>query len=448
MAEYRREIGISGFAGKGEKTMETSIDFDPLLRGAGRRCSCGKLHRTDMRFLRVGEGALIELPELIGRLGAKRVMLLAGPQTDRAAGEKLQPNEAAVDRAVREADPRCDLMLAVGSGSVNDVCKAAATRLGLPQLTVGTAPSMDGYTSASSSLEVNNTKASLPERAPVGLLCDLDVMAAAPMRLLWAGLGDMIAKRSSLIEWRIAALVNGEPYCPEVAAMVRRAYEKAMAGAPGLGRRDRQAVQNVIEGLLLSGIGMSYMDSSRPASGQEHYFSHCWEMMAIARGRDYDLHGVYVGVGTPIALRILERMAALTPSMERVEQAIARFDNRAWEQRLERVFPGTGSALAALEKSTRNNDPEQRRCRAARLIEHWEEIRRIIRDDLPDITAMEESMRWVGMPVRPADIGLDAREVADAFVCSRDIRDKYLTSSMLFDLGYLEEFEAWILEEY
>ena len=32
------------------------------------------------------------------------------------------------------------------------------------------------------------------------------------------------------------------------------------------------------------------------------------------------------------------------------------------------------------------------------------------------------------------------QDVRDAFLCSRDIRDKYLTSSMLWDIGLLEDF--------
>ena len=44
-----------------------------------------------------------------------------------------------------------------------------------------------------------------------------------------------------------------------------------------------------------------------------------------------------------------------------------------------------------------------------------------------------------GLPLSPRDLGLTGADTAQALVGSRDIRDKYLTSSMLWDLGLLEQ---------
>ena len=437
------------------------FDFAPLLRPEGFCCACGRVHNADIRLLAVGPNILPSLPDQLDVLGFARSFIVADANTYAAVGErvcrilkekeipygtyvfphrtsKLQPDENAVQAVIDGFDPACDLILAVGSGTIGDICKAAATKLSIPQITVGSAPSMDGYTSASSSLELNHTKASIPENAPIGVICDTSVMAEAPLRLIHAGVGDVLAKAHSLIEWKIAALVRGEDYCAPTAALVRQAYERVS--------REETGIRAVIEGLLLSGICMTLAGTSRPASGQEHYFSHCWEMMAIARGEEYELHGIYVGVGTLLALRILEKLITLHPTLEHAEAAAERFDESAWEARLHRVFGQTAESFIALEKKTQKNEKTRRMQRVGKILENWDELVRLIREDLPDTDALEEKMRRIGMPTRPADIGLRKQAVLDAFVCSRDTRDKYLTSSLIWDLGYMDEFESWLPE--
>lgn len=445
------------------------FDFESLTTSGEIDCACGQKHSTDLKILTVGRGVIEELPDALKKLNVRRPMIVSGPFVFPAVGrkvcavlekadieysifvferdgaKKLQPNEKAITEIIENFDPACDVLLCVGSGSVNDVCKAAATELHVPQFTVGSAPSMDGYTSASASLEINNTKASVNENAPVGILCDVELMAQAPMRLLWAGLGDMAAKACSLCEWEMASLIMGEHYCPHTADMVKLSYERSFSGAPGIPERNLDSVQAVIEGLLLSGVCMSYVNSSRPASGLEHYFSHCWEMMAIARGREYDLHGIYVGIGTVITLHIFKKLRQLRPDRARAEKAAAEFDRAAWEARLRRVFKGTAESFIALEDKLRKNDGVGRMQRVDRILENWDRLTEIL-EKAPDPEEVEALLRSSGMPTRASEIGLSAEDAADAFVCSRDTRDKYLTSSLIWDIGYMDEFEALVKE--
>ena len=445
------------------------FDFERLTTSGEVDCACGQKHSTDIKILAVGRGVIEELPDALKKLNVKRPMIVSGPFAFPAVGEKvcmvldkanieysifvfksngtkkLQPNEEAVTEIIEKFNPICDILLSVGSGSVSDVCKAAATELNVPQLTVGSAPSMDGYTSASSSLEINNTKASVNVNAPVGVICDVELMAQAPMRLLWAGLGDIAAKTCSLCEWEMASVIMGEHYCPYTANMVKLSYERSLSGAPGIPERNLDSVQAVIEGLLLSGVCMSYVNSSRPASGLEHYFSHCWEMMAIARGKEYDLHGIYVGIGTVITLNIFKKLRQLRPDRARAEKAAAEFDRDTWEARLRRVFKSTAESFIALEDKLRKNDSKNRMQRVDKILEKWDKLAEIL-EKAPDPEEFEAVLRSSGMPTRASEIGLSADDVADAFVCSRDTRDKYLTSSLIWDIGYMDEFEALVKE--
>lgn len=445
------------------------FDFERLTTSGELDCACGQKHSTDMKILAVGRGAIEELPGALRKLNARRPMIVSGPFVFPTVGRKvrtvleqadieysvfvfksngtrkLQPNEEAVTEIIERFDPVCDILLSVGSGSVSDVCKAAATELHVPQLTVGSAPSMDGYTSASASLEINNTKASVNVNAPVGIICDVEFMAQAPMRLLWAGLGDIAAKTCSLCEWEMASVIMGEHYCPYTANIVKLSCERSLSGAPDILRRDPDSVQAVIEGLLLSGVCMNYVNSSRPASGLEHYFSHCWEMMAIARGKEYDLHGIYVGIGTVITLHIFRKLRQLRPDRAHAEKAAAKFDREAWEARLRRVFKSTAESFIALEDQLHKNDSKNRMQRVDEILEKWDRLAEIL-EKAPDPEEFEAVLRSSGMPTRASEIGLSADDVADAFVCSRDTRGKYLTSSLIWDIGYMDEFEALVKE--
>lgn len=135
-------------------------------------------------------------------------------------------------------DPSCDMLLGVGSGVINDTCKVLAHAIGVPSAIVGTAPSMDGYASNSSSMEVNHVKVSLYNHAPVGILLDSEILAQAPMRMLWAGLGDMVAKYIAICEWRISNIVTGEYYCEHIAQLMRTAVKKIVDASDGITKRD------------------------------------------------------------------------------------------------------------------------------------------------------------------------------------------------------------------
>jgi len=207
-----------------------------------------------------------------------------------------------------------------------------------------------------------------------------------------------------------------------------------------LNERDPRAIANVVEGLIMSGVAMGFADVSRPASGVEHYFSHMWEMRALLTGQHADLHGIQVGIGTLLTLKIYEWMRQLIPDRERAERAMRGFDQEKWASEIRRIFGSTADQIFKIEEKTRKNDPAKHARRLGRIIENWDGIQRIIREELPSHDSIRALMARLNMPMKPADIGIPPAGVRDAFVGARDIRDKYLSCSMLWDLGLLEEF--------
>lgn len=439
------------------------LSFEQLLKSGGHDCACGRRHKTSLEYLKIGAGAVRSLPEALARIGAGRPFIVCDQNTRDAAwplveaaltaagipyvlhmleGTHVEPDEHAVSALCMAFDPACDVVLAIGSGVINDLGKVLAHTAGRKSMVVGTAPSMDGYASNSSSMIQNRIKVTLYNACPSAILCDTDILKNAPMRMLQAGLGDMLAKYVSICEWRISHLVIGEYYCENVAALVRKSLHKCVSAAQGLKGRDPRAIEAVAEGLVLSGIAMSFAEVSRPASGLEHYFSHIWEMMALDRGTPYELHGIQVGVGTYLTLRLYEQIRKLHPDRQKAEAFIAAFDNSAWEKEMRGIFGAAAEAIIANEHTRyHKNDPGRHQQRLQNILQHWNQIQAIIAEELPPAADIKGLMRGFGMPVTPADIGVSREDTCKAFIGSRDVRDKYLTSSLLWDLGLLHEME-------
>ena len=434
-----------------------------ILKGFDQPCPCGKKHTSALDMLVSGPGALARLPELLARYDAKKPFLLADRNTFAAAGgrvceiltqagfgyasyvfpdERLEPDEHAVGAAVMHFDDSCDLILGVGSGVINDIGKILSRVSGRHYIIVGTAPSMDGYASATSSMAMDGLKVSLNSRCPDVIVGDTDILKNAPMHMLQAGLGDMLAKYISLAEWRIAHLITGEYYCERVAALVRSALDACVKNADGLLRRDEAAVQAVFDGLIIGGVAMAYAGVSRPASGVEHYFSHVWDMRALEFGTPAELHGIQCAIGTLAAVCLYERLRTMTPDAEKARAYVEAFDYEAWAAQLRAFLGRSGETMIALEKREGKYRKDTHLARFARIQACWPEILRILGEELPSAEALSQLLSRLGMPQDASGIGVDTETMRLCFRATKDIRDKYVLSRLAWDLGVLDELCA------
>ena len=314
-----------------------SILDRPISQWAGMEysCACGKSHKVDIQAIRVGSGVIQELPGILRDLGASHIFLVADNYTYEAAGRQVEqlldqaglayhkrvfqtetplvPNEYALGSVLAAMTSQDDMLLAVGSGTLNDVTKYVSARTGVPYVIAATAPSMDGYASTVAPTILDGFKTTLPAVYPAAIVADVDILKDAPMPMLTAGFGDIIGKFTSLADWRLSHQLNGEYYCPEVAGVIESAVETCAANAQALAQREPQAIQAVTEALILSGLAMGMVGVSRPASGAEHQMAHYWEMDALRRGEEHPLHGNAVGVGTVLAASLYEMAAEYLP---------------------------------------------------------------------------------------------------------------------------------------
>lgn len=422
-------------------------------------CSCGKTHTFSTKLV-MGQGAIHKIPEIVKNYGAKKAYVLSDVNTYRAAGARVcalleengiaytgysfpedapEPDERTVGAAVMHMDAGCELVIAVGSGVVNDTGKILAALSGKPYIIVATAPSMDGYASATSSMTRAGLKISLPSTSADVIVGDTDILCQAPLKLLKSGLGDMIAKYVSICEWRIAQLLVGEYYCEEIAQLVRNALQLCVDQAQGLLKREPAAVQAVFEGLVITGVAMNYAGLSRPASGVEHYISHVLDMRAVEYGSKVDLHGIQCAIGSLIAVKLYEKLKVLTPDREKALAYVAKFDFAKWSEQLRELLGKGAESMIALETKEKKYDVAAHKERLEVIIENWDNILKIISEELPSSETLEKLLDTIDAPKTLAQIGVEEALLPQVFQATKDIRDKYVLSRLAWDLGVLEE---------
>ncbi len=429
-----------------------------LMENDGFTCTCGKTHHGLLGDCIIGANAIARLPEMLTKYHCNHPFLLCDRETFAAAGETVcrildsakipytlhcitrtrpAPDERIVGEAVMFCDAGCDGVVAIGGGVINDTGKILAAVKHVPDIYVATAPSMDGFASASSSMEREGLKVSLHSKCPDVVIGDAAILASAPVHMIRSGMGDMVAKYVSIVEWQIAALLVGEYYCPVVAGIVKEALAVCVAQAERAVQGDEEAVCKLTEGLVMSGLAMNYAGISRPASGMEHYISHILDMRALAFGTPSDFHGIQCGVGTLMAVEAYEKLAKLTPDREKALAYVAAFDKTAWAAHLRALLGHGADAMIAGEEKEGKYDKAAHGVRLEKILANWDMILEIT-GALPSSDWLRRFLGSIGHPVSGEAFGVCQADRKEAFLAAKDIRDKYVLGRLLWDLGELE----------
>ena len=433
-----------------------SIHLKDLMENDGAVCpSCGKRHFGLLRDYIAEENAIAKLPALLEKYGCKRPFVLCDPNTYRAAGmrveevlkaagvafslhimasEKPAPDERTVGEALMYCEVACDSVIAVGGGVLNDTCKIIAAAKKVPDIIVATAPSMDGFASASSSMERSGLKISLNSKCPEAVIADPEILIHAPKRMILSGIGDILAKYVSIVEWKIAHILVGDFYCETVAAIVQDSLAQCVRDAKGAVNGDKKAILSVMEALVISGIAMNYAGISRPASGMEHYISHIVDMRALEWGTPADFHGIQCAVATLTTVRAYEKLFQTAPDREKALAAVAAYDNEKWNAYLREKLGHGAESIIAGEMKERKYDQAKHAVRLEKIISEWNTLADIVKT-LPKSEDLEAFMKDIGHPTEPEELGLTETQWGEAFLMAKDIRDKYVLGRLLWDLG-------------
>lgn len=228
---------------------------------------------------------------------------------------------------IKKNSANCDVLIAVGSGTINDLCKYVSFTENKPYIVFPTAASMNGYLSANASISIGGHKTTLPAHLPHAVFCDFEVIAAAPSRLNKSGLGDSLARPTAQADWLLSHLLLNTQYNEQVFSLLREFEEQVFSEAKGISSGDMETLVSLLKLLLLSGLGMTIAKGSYPASQAEHMIAHSYYMLKHDDNVKYSaklppLHGEEIGI---TSLYMAGRQEKLLNSKIRMADRI--FDN-------------------------------------------------------------------------------------------------------------------------
>ena len=418
------------------------MNINELLKGR-TDCACGKIHTCDIESVVIRSGAVEELARLCGKY--KSIVLAADSNTYRVCGRRaaeliadklecakvfepdglLIPNEEAIAQLSAEITDKTDLIVGVGSGVINDLCKYVSFTKGLPYFIVATAPSMDGYASAGAAMITGNMKTTFSAHVPAAVIGDVDVLKNAPMDMIKSGFGDIIGKYSALNDWKLSALINGEYMCKYVYDLTYDTVLRTRALADGILTRDEKTIQTLMEALVIVGIAMAYVGNSRPASGSEHHLSHYFEITGIVKNRGYLLHGIDVVYSTVETQKLREKILALRTVPENTYS----FDRSEWEKHIRQSYGFAADGVIALQDKLGLYGAGLEKV----YREKWNEIRAILAE-VPSSSELCEILHTAGMDYADFEKFYGRDVIDDAVLYAKDLKDRYTVLWLYFTL--------------
>lgn len=342
-------------------------------------------------------------------------------------GHRPVPDTATLARLEAAVGPHAQAVIAVGSGTLNDLCKMVALRRGCPQVVFATAPSMNGYTSLSASIIEDGLKRSIRAATPVGVFFDLAVIAAAPIRLVRAGLGDSMCRPTAQADWLLSHLLLDRPYREAPFALLARDEAELVARAGALGAGDLDAIRHLVRTLVLSGFGMTLCDGSYPASQGEHLIGHYVEAMGPP-GRPEAFHGEETGVASIAMAELQDRLLA------RAAPPVLRPTGVGREELLRRYGPERGEACWR-ELSGKRFGAAQTDELNARLAARWPQMRERIAAVTLGAARHRAILAAAGAPTEPAELGWPDDLLPAAMAHARELRNRYTFLDLAADLA-------------
>ncbi len=422
---------------------------------------------TDTKMLEIGVGAVNKTPDVFKKLFPnEKAIIVADTNTWRAAGENVQHLISAagilsveplviddpklyaewkfvelIENALRKANA---IAIAVGSGVINDLTKLASARLNRRYMCVGTAASMDGYTAYGASITFEGNKKTFDCPAPLGFVMDPEIAAKAPYKMSASGYADLIAKIPAAADWMLADVVDSEKINEFAFNVVQGGLKTALENPAEVRAGNVAEVEKLAEGLLLSGFAMQACQSSRPASGIEHQFSHYWDMSHLKFNGESVSHGFKVGIGTLVSTAFLELLLsedidALNPDeLSKSWKSFAEIENDIRE-----LFKDEPSIMERCieETKAKYEDADGVKKQLTLLKSAWGKLAPEIKEKIIPFNDVKKRLELVGAPYEPEHIGVTRSQLRD--VCRKIpyMRSRFSSVDVAVRAGF---YDKWL----
>lgn len=258
------------------------------------------------------DAAAAELARVLDDLGIESPLVLSSIHGKRLSGGVRgsvsaetptadADQEWASELGSRAQEVGADAIVAVGGGRCLDIGKLAAARAGVNVIVVPTQLSHDGICSPVAVVPAADGRTeSIGAIAPRAVFVSMVTLHGAPPRSIAAGVGDLLANPLALKDWQLAASRGLDELDDRAWDLSAESYDlirNRLTEDPATWSRDADALRNLADALVLSGMAMIASGTSRPASGGEHEISHAIDELFGGRA----LHGAQVAFGCIIS---------------------------------------------------------------------------------------------------------------------------------------------------
>ncbi|MGF7398901.1 sn-glycerol-1-phosphate dehydrogenase [Thermoanaerobacterium thermosaccharolyticum] len=408
--------------------------------------------------VKICNNALYDIPTILNKIGISScVMLVCDKNTYKAAGSLLRdilidknfdvllcmlnregnliPDERAVGEVLTSLENKVEIMIAVGSGTINDVVKFVSSKTKIPYGIVATAPSMDGYASSVSPLIVNGFKRTYTATYPVFIVGDTNILKDAPYDMITSGFGDIIGKFTSLADWYISSIITKEDYSKEIAEDTRKSLNECIEVSKNLKSKDEKAIKKLMGALILSGLSMLKFGNSRPASGAEHHLSHFIEMKELLSGGIEHSHGAKVGIMTRISVSLYNAVFSLNE--DEVKKLMEERKHETKEEFEYRIRENFGSMADEVFKDIDHYyiDEELRRVRQKRILKNWDTMKKWVSENVPSSDYIDKLLSDVEAPSDISYLGLQKSDLKNILLNAKEMRKRYTILRLAEDIN-------------
>jgi glycerol-1-phosphate dehydrogenase [NAD(P)+] len=428
------------------------------LLGTTFACECGRSHEIPIKCLIYAEDALERLPKVLGSLVDGHSIVLVGDQrtwdiAGRSAKEALEQTGWSTRHIIvpdaggsspvcddtthdwlNERLPNADIALAVGSGVINDLTKWSAFERDLPYAALATAATMNGFTAANVAPAVEGVKTLIGARPPLAVFAIPSVIVAAPFELTASGLGDTIAKPVSTADWLLNHIFCDEYFCRYCSEMINELEPCYLDRPEEIKNRKPAAIEALFDALLYSGIAMTIVGTSAPASGGEHLLSHTLDMMSVVDGIGHDLHGRQVGLGAIFSSALYDHIFRI--ESPKAHPLFSDIDESFWASLAENVreqYEQKKPALRIIREKLRNGDT-------------WQAFRDAAKQQVRCPREIKKCLKTAGAAHTFADIGCSRERLLAAALHMHEIRKRPTIVDLAWMVGILPDAAGQIID--
>lgn len=268
-------------------------------------------------FLRIKKDCIKDIVEIIesSQIKCKRILLISDNIVYSLYGEVVFRNlrrqfryiskKLIYDNRIKTAmeiseyviKEDIDCIVGIGGGKTLDMCKYVSHIVKKHFISIPTAMAHDGIASPIAVLTTEEgINKSLVCGVPSGIIIDMDIIMKSPVRLIKAGIGDILSNYTAIYDWQLAEK-RGLDKVNEFSSLLASAATTSIVNFGEKNINNEKFIKQLSESIILSGMAMEIANSSRPCSGSEHLFSHALDKYTSHT----NLHGLQVALGAIIS---------------------------------------------------------------------------------------------------------------------------------------------------